>query len=63
MSKAKDIAVVSDAGIESLVRAYMTVNTICLPAGHYRVEEGSELYLFYALEKRLQASFTATLWD
>lgn len=54
MSKANDIAVVSDAGVESLVRAYIAVNTICLPAGHYRVEEGSEHYLVYALEKRLQ---------
>ena len=35
----------------------MTVNTICLPAGHYHVEEGFEHYLFYALEKRLQKSF------
>ena len=51
MRKANDIATVSDTGIETLVRAYMTVNTICLPAGHYRVEEGSEHYLFYALEK------------
>ena len=33
------------------------MNTICLPAGHYRVEEGSEHYLFYAIEKRLQRSF------
>ena len=57
MSKANDVAIVSDAGIESLVRVYMTVNTICQPAGHYRVAEGSEHYLFYALEKRLQKSF------
>ena len=57
MSKTNDIATVSDAGIESLVRAYMSVNTICLPAGHYRVEEGSEHYLFYALEKRLGKTF------
>jgi hypothetical protein len=55
MSKANDVAVVSDAGIESLVRAYMTVNTISLP--DYRVTEGSEHYLFYVLEKRLQKSF------
>ena len=57
MSKTTDIATVSDTGIESLVKAYMSVNTICLPAGHYRVEEGSEHYLFYALEKRLWKTF------
>ena len=46
MRKANDIATVSDTGIETLVKAYIAVNTICLPAGHYRVEEGSEHYLF-----------------
>ena len=51
MSKTNDFATVSDTGIETLVKAYIAVNTICLPAGHYRVEEGSEHYLFYALEK------------
>jgi len=33
------------------------VNTICLPAGHYRVEEGSEHYPFYELEERLRRPF------
>ena len=32
-------------------------STLCLPAGHYRVEEGSEHYLFYELEERLQRPF------
>ena len=35
----------------------MRVNTICLPAGHCRVEEGSEHYLFYELEERLKRPF------
>ena len=35
----------------------MRVNTLCLPAGHYRVEEGSEHYLFYELEERLKRPF------
>ena len=35
----------------------MRVNAICLPAGHYRVEEGSEHYLFYELEERLKRPF------
>jgi glycerol dehydrogenase-like iron-containing ADH family enzyme len=39
------------------VEGYMRVNTLCLPAGHYRVEEGSEHYLFYELEERLRRSF------
>ena len=35
----------------------MYLNTICLPAGHFRIEEGSEHYLFYELEERLQRPF------
>ena len=57
LSKADDIASMRDAGIQCIVDAYMAVNTICVPAGHYRVEEGSEHYVFYALEKRYQQSF------
>lgn len=33
------------------------MNAICLPAGHYRVEEGSEHYVFYELEDRLRRPF------
>ena len=58
LNKADDIASMSDAGIQCIVDAYMAVNTICVPSGHYRVEEGSEHYVFYALEKRCQQSFT-----
>ena len=39
------------------MRGYLRVNTICLPAGHYRVEEGSEHFLFHELEERLQRPF------
>jgi glycerol-1-phosphate dehydrogenase [NAD(P)+] len=53
----EDLKSFSDQGIRSLVESYMTVNTICLPAGHYRVEEGSEHFLFYELEERLQKTF------
>ncbi|XP_065836754.1 glycerol-1-phosphate dehydrogenase [NAD(P)+]-like [Oscarella lobularis] len=55
--KIADIRGVTDDGLWSIVEGYMTINTICLPLGHYRVEEGSEHYLFYALEKKLKRSF------
>lgn len=47
----------SDDGLRAIVEGYMRVNAICLPAGHYRVEEGSEHYLFYELEERLGRAF------
>jgi glycerol-1-phosphate dehydrogenase [NAD(P)+] len=52
-----DIRKNNDKGLMAIVEGYMTINTICLPAGHYRVEEGSEHYLFYELEERLRRSF------
>lgn len=48
----------SDAGLWAIVEGCIRLNTICLPAGHFRVEEGSEHYLFYELEERLQRPFT-----
>ena len=57
MSKLEDIANVTDNGIAAIVDGYLNVNKICIPAGHYRVEEGSEHYVFYALEKKYQRSF------
>lgn len=57
MAKAAAIRACSDEGLRAIVEGYMWVNTICLPAGHYRVEEGSEHYLFYELEERLQRPF------
>lgn len=54
---AEEIARATDAGLQALVDGYLLVNTLCLPAGHYRVEEGSEHFLFYGLEERLQRPF------
>lgn len=47
----------TDKGLRAIVEGYMRLNTICLPAGHYRVEEGSEHYLFYELEESMKRSF------
>lgn len=47
----------TDEGLLAIVEGYMRVNTLCLPAGHYRVEEGSEHFLFYELEERLGRPF------
>jgi len=57
MAKADAIRACSDEGLRAIVEGYMRVNTLCLPAGHYRVEEGSEHYLFYELEERLRRPF------
>ncbi len=54
---AGEIRACSDDGLRMLVEGYMRVNTICLPRGHYRVEEGSEHFLFYELEERLGRPF------
>ena len=52
-----EIKKVTNRGIDAIVEGYMYLNTICLPAGHFRIEEGSEHYLFYELEERLQRPF------
>ena len=57
MAKTDAIRACSDEGLRAIVEGYMRVNTLCLPAGHYRVEEGSEHYLFYELEERLKRPF------
>ena len=44
-------------GLRCIVEAYIALNTICLPIGHFRIEEGSEHYLFYELEERLKRPF------
>ena len=44
-------------GLRAIVEAYISLNTICLPLGHFRIEEGSEHYLFYELEERLKRPF------
>ncbi|MEQ9379302.1 MAG: iron-containing alcohol dehydrogenase [Pirellulales bacterium] len=57
MDLSSEIEICSDAGLQAIVDGYMAINTICLPAGHYRVEEGSEHYIFYELEERLRRPF------
>jgi len=57
MAQANEIRRCTDAGLQAIVDGYMRINTLCLPAGHYRVEEGSEHYLFYELEERLKRPF------
>ena len=47
----------NDNGLRSIVEAYISLNTICLPIDHFRIEEGSEHYLFYELEERLRRPF------
>jgi glycerol-1-phosphate dehydrogenase [NAD(P)+] len=47
----------TDEGLLAIVEGYMVMNTLCLPAGHYRIEEGSEHFLFYELEERLKRPF------
>lgn len=56
-TNAAEIAEATDKGLQTLVDGFMRVNTICLPAGHYRVREGSEHFLFYELEERLRRPF------
>lgn len=53
----EDIKANTDIGLQAIVEGYMKMNTICIPAGHARVEEGSEHYLFYELEERLKRPF------
>lgn len=55
--RADDIRNVTDAGLQAIVDGYLRINTVCLPAGHYRTEEGSEHFLFYELEERLGKPF------
>jgi len=57
MRATSEIRNCTDAGLQAIVDGYMRINTICLPAGHYRVEEGSEHYVFYELEERLARPF------
>jgi glycerol-1-phosphate dehydrogenase [NAD(P)+] len=52
-----EIAAATDAGLHAIVHAYMQLNALCIPAGHPRVEEGSEHWLLYALEARLGRGF------
>jgi glycerol-1-phosphate dehydrogenase [NAD(P)+] len=55
--RADEIHTLSDEGIRCIVDGYIGVNTICLPRGHYRAEEGSEHFLFYELEERTKRAY------
>lgn len=57
IARTDDIRRCTDEGLQAIVDGYMRLNTVCLPNGHYRIEEGSEHYLFYELEERLQRPF------
>ncbi|MBY0586396.1 iron-containing alcohol dehydrogenase [bacterium] len=57
MDHTDDIRQCTDEGLQAIVDGYMRLNTVCLPNGHYRIEEGSEHYLFYELEERLGRPF------
>ena len=52
-----EIRNVTNKGLRALVEGYMRMNTIALPAGHWRFEEGSEHFVFYELEARLKRPF------
>ena len=52
IDRAEDIRNLTNQGIDAIINGYMDVNRVCLPLGHYRIEEGSEHYLFYELEAR-----------
>lgn len=52
-----EIRAQTDRGLQTLIDSYLRINTICLPADHYRTEEGSEHFVFYELEERLGRSF------
>ena len=48
---AGEIAEMTPAGVRSVVEAYLGINQICLPAGHFRAEEGSEHFFAYNVER------------
>ena len=56
-SMASEIRDVTNEGLLAIVEGYMKLNAICIPLDHFRVEEGSEHFLFYELEERLKRSF------
>jgi glycerol-1-phosphate dehydrogenase [NAD(P)+] len=47
----------TDIGLQTLIDAYLRINSICLPVDHFRTEEGSEHFVFYELEERLGRNF------
>lgn len=47
---ADDVRQLSDLGLKVLVDCHLEVVEICQPIGHFRAEEGSEHFFFYAVE-------------
>jgi glycerol-1-phosphate dehydrogenase [NAD(P)+] len=54
---ADEVAAVTDAALEHLIRAYVRVNALCLDVGHSGPEEGSEHYFAYAAEAMTGRAF------
>ena len=52
-----EIRDVSDRAVEAIVRAYLEVNDMVAELGHAQVEEGSEHYFVYCLERVTGRSF------
>jgi glycerol-1-phosphate dehydrogenase [NAD(P)+] len=57
LALADQVAAVTDAALEHIVRAYVRVNALCLGVGHSGPEEGSEHYFAYAAEAATGRSF------
>lgn len=49
-SAASEICALTDEGIRTIVECYLEINDICIPLGHYRVEEGPEHFFAYNVE-------------
>jgi glycerol-1-phosphate dehydrogenase [NAD(P)+] len=47
---ASEIRALTDEGIRTIVECYLEINDICIPLGHYRVEEGPEHFFAYNVE-------------
>lgn len=47
----------TDEGIRTIVECYLEINDICIPLGHYRVEEGPEHFFAYNVEYLTRRTF------
>jgi glycerol-1-phosphate dehydrogenase [NAD(P)+] len=47
---ADEVRMLSDLGLKVLIDCHLEVVEICQPLGHFRAEEGSEHFFFYAIE-------------
>ncbi|MBO8127509.1 MAG: iron-containing alcohol dehydrogenase [Firmicutes bacterium] len=54
---AQEIAHMTNEGIKLIVDAFLEINDICIPAGHFRAEEGSEHFLAYNAERVARKQF------